>query len=254
MYNIIHNAYALRKGIPTPYTDNLAELTGENKDTFLFRKTADNSRAKSLPPLVHPQTKAVKKLSPADIGEKVVAGKTVERDGIWTISGGGRIAVPASESDVFHFAYKKVSGDAAIITRIVSQKPNEAQRAGVMIRETLKPDSKFAGIFIEPAYGAKTTWRGAEAFCKTDISWDIKTQTPRNYEEHQGLKMPYWLKLERIGNRVTVYHSQDSINWTCMENIELAMSKPVYIGLCVSSGGKDISNEAVFTNVGISND
>ena len=73
-----------------------------------------------------------------------------------------------------------------------------------------------------------------------------------------GLQLPYWIKLERIGNSFTAQHSPDGVHWEAIEpdassesNIaEIEMNDRVYIGLAVSSGaGPHVAAEAKIANV-----
>ncbi|MFP5041454.1 alginate lyase family protein [Parasediminibacterium sp. JCM 36343] len=254
-YNIIQAAYAIRKSIPTPYTEKLRDMVKETKNGFLYRKSADTSTARLLPPIIHPFAVSECLLKSIDIGNTGLAGTSTKNGGTWTVKGAGAdIPIPSSQDvpDAFQFTYKMVKGDAVMIAQVTSiENTNSEARAGLMLRESLAPNAKYVGIFLQPEIGIKTTWRGATAFCKTDVSWAIPTQTPRNYEFHERLKAPYWLKIERLGNRVTVYHSLDAINWTCLENVEILLPTIAYIGLCVTSHDISVLNTATFSDVAV---
>jgi len=57
-------------------------------------------------------------------------------------------------SDEFHFAYKMLNGAGSIVARIDSiQNTNDWAKAGVMIRETLDPDSAHAYMVVTPTRG-----------------------------------------------------------------------------------------------------
>ncbi len=253
--NVLINAYANRKGMATPYMLQLRNMVNETRESFLYRKTADISKASVKAPMVHPAATALNKLEQCDIGNTGLAGSLNYKGGAWTIKGAGKFTIPASDTvmDAFHFAYKPIKGNALMIVKVASVENNqEGAWVGLMLRESLTENSKFTGIFLQPSIGIKTTWRDAIAFCKTDLSWAIKTQTPRNYEFHDRVKAPYWLKIERLGNRVSMYHSPDAVNWTCLESVEIAMPNMAYLGLCVSSDGPGSLNTAMFNNVAVS--
>lgn len=252
MYNIIEGAYTLRKGMPAPFTIAMRNRFTDDLNTFLYRKSADNSTASPLPALTHPTAGAVASLTDADVGTTGLAGSSSYNNGTWTIKGAGAdIPVPPlTSTDAFHFSFQKLSGDAAIITRVTAIENNDASaKAGIMIRETLAENSPYVGLFMR-GLTALATWRGATAWSKTNISWN---NPPKGYQDHYIGRMPYWLKLEKEGSRITAFHSYDSISWTCITSVEIPMRDSVYIGLCVTSHNTSALNTSVFTSVSITN-
>lgn len=253
MYNIIEAAYAVRKGIPAPYSVAMRNLLGENAATFLYRKSADTSTAVAPAPLQHPVATAVTSLTNADVGATGLAGSSVYSNGSWTVKGAGAdIPVPVLQNkDAFNFAFQRLSGDVAIVARITAMSETDvAAKAGLMIRESLSDDARFTGLFMQPNNRIAATWRGAAAWSKTNISWN---NPPAGYLDHFVAGRPYWLKMEKIGSRITSYHSFDSISWTCLAAVEISMSEPVYVGLCVSSHNTSALNTTVFDGVAITN-
>ena len=253
MYNIIEGAYILRKGIPAPYTIAMRDLLGEDAATFLYRKSADSSTAVALSPVQHPATAAVTHLTNADVGATGLAGSAVYSNGSWTVKGAGAdIPVPVLQSkDAFNFAFQKLSGNIAIVARITAMDNTDAAaKAGIMFRESLSDDARFTGLFMQPNNRIASTWRGAAAWSKTNISWN---NPPGGYLDHYVAGRPYWLKLEKTGSRITAYHSFDSISWTCLSAVEIPMAEPVYVGICVSSHNTSALNTAVFDGVAITN-
>ena len=64
------------------------------------------------------------------------------------------------EADEFHFAYKMLSGPGSIIVKVETvDNTNEWAKAGVMIRETLDPDSAHAFACITPTSGVASQGR-----------------------------------------------------------------------------------------------
>ncbi|WP_177189452.1 cellulose binding domain-containing protein [Chitinophaga sp. YR573] len=252
-YNIIEGAYAIRKGIPAPYTVQLRNVVGENTSTFLYRKSADASTATALPPIIHPVAQAVTNLTNTDIGSTGLAGSASYNNGSWTVKGAGAdIPVPPlTAKDAYNFAFQKVSGDAVIITRVTSLENTDAgAKAGIMFRESLTDDSRYVGLFLRASGGAVVTWRGATAWNKTATSWN---NPPGGYQDHYLPAVPYWLKLEKLGSRITAFHSFDGISWTCICSVEIAMANSLYVGLCVTSHNTSVLNTSVFTEVAITN-
>jgi hypothetical protein len=71
-----------------------------------------------------------------------------------TASGSDIWNVDSVEADEFHFAYKMLNGAGSIAARVVSiDNTNPWAKAGVMIRETLNPDSAHAFACVTPESG-----------------------------------------------------------------------------------------------------
>ena len=65
-------------------------------------------------------------------------------------------------------------------------------RAGLLIRETLNADSKYVGLYANAQGGIYSTWRGATAFSKTNVSWN---NPPGGYLLHYCLIILKKIKL-----------------------------------------------------------
>ncbi len=133
-------------------------------------------------------------------------------------------------ADEFRFAYKRLSGNATIVAKVESiDNTNGWAKAGVMIRESLDPGSKFAYVVGTPAQGVSFGWRQT-----TSATCGSATQA--------GLTMPQWVKLTRTGDAFTAQYSDDGQTWTDIKNADgtvtsttIAMTGSLYIGLCVTS-------------------
>ena len=162
---------------------------------------------------------------------------TEEPPGTYTVTGSGTdIWYTADE---FHYAFKTLSGPGTIVAKVEAvQNPNEWVKAGVMIRNTLDPDSEHAMMAVTPGNGVWSGWR-------TDAAKD-------SYSQKQAeITAPHWVKLERdISGGFTAYHSTDGSDWEVLgvsQNIQ--MNRDVYIGLALTSHDADLTCEAVFSNV-----
>ncbi|MEO5712130.1 MAG: alginate lyase family protein, partial [Luteolibacter sp.] len=133
-FNILHNAYVVRKGIPAPFmTRRLREMPAD----FMFMKDGDLSTATPAPALAIPATTSITSgFSDAEMGGASPAGNSSYSGGTWTVQGSG-INIWGS-SDICHFTYQAVTGDCAIIAKVESvQNTSVYARAGVMIRTSL---------------------------------------------------------------------------------------------------------------------
>jgi len=156
--------------------------------------------------------------------------------GTYTMTGAG--VDIWSTSDEFHFAYKEFTGAGTIIAKVESVgNTHEFAKAGVMIRDTLDADSRYAGVFITPENGVRFQYRT-----------DIGTNTDRQFLE--GITAPYWVKLERsLGGLVRAYYSSDSTTWERFNLMQVTMSSPMYIGLALTSHDAALTCEAKFSNI-----
>jgi hypothetical protein len=158
-----------------------------------------------------------------------------------TASGADIWSVNGVEADEFHFAYKTLSGAGSIVTKVNSvQNTNGWAKAGVMIRESLNPDSAHAFACITPANGVAFQYRPSTS------------GTSGNYNQ-TGVAAPYWVKLERnISGLFTVSHSANGTSWQPVTGATaqtIPMGSNVYIGLALTSHDAALTCQAVFSNV-----
>jgi hypothetical protein len=146
-------------------------------------------------------------------------------------------------SDEFHYAYKMLNGPGTIVARVESMDNTDGwAKAGVMIRETLEPDSSHAMSFVTPGNGAVFEYRPAAG-----------QDNVGNAGQQTGVSAPYWVKLERgISGLFTASHSNDGSNWQVLgapSNVQ--MNANVHIGLALTSHDAAATCQAVFSNVTI---
>ena len=94
-----------------------------------------------------------------DIGAVAAAGSFADNGTSLSVTGSG--ADIWSTADEFHFAYRSLTGDGEIIARVTSlTNTNAYAKAGVMLRETLTANSRFALMMMTPgANGAAFQYR-----------------------------------------------------------------------------------------------
>jgi hypothetical protein len=175
---------------------------------------------------------------PASVGSFVE-----EPVGTYTITASGEDIW--NEADQFHYAFKQLTGVGSITARVESiENTNVWAKAGVMIRETLDADSRFAGIFITPVNGCSF-----QARTNTNIA-AISDSTVWT-EEQQSVTTPYWVKLERdVTGSFKGYFSEDGVNWQTMTwKPNVSMGSNVYIGLALTSHDAALTCEAKFSGV-----
>jgi len=172
-----------------------------------------------------------------DIGSPGAFGSTNydSAEGTWTVGGGGHDIW--GSSDAFHFAYMPLSGDGQIIARVVDKGygSNAWSKGGVMIRETLEPDSRHVLMVVTGGNGKGKAFQCRPITGSSSLS------------SHGGAQVspPIWIKLTREGHLFTGYFSTDGVTWEQQPDgtdgymtpvpAEIYMATDVYIGLCVTS-------------------
>lgn len=171
-----------------------------------------------------------------DIGNTGVPGSYGEQDGFYTVIGSGSDIWYAN--DAFHYAYRPMTGNGVFIAHVVSQQnTNSWAKAGVMIREALTSDARYAAMLVTPSNGATFQRRTAQGTNATSVGLS-------------GITAPYWLKLERWGDTMTGYVSPDCVNWTPVGTANInGFSNEAYVGLAVTSHDNTKASKAVFNSL-----
>ncbi len=172
--------------------------------------------------------------SPVDIGQAPVPGV------VRPVPGGVDITVVGSgaggTNDQVHFSQQTRTGDFDVEVRLESlQLSTLFAQAGLMVRQSLSPDSPFAAALATPSLaGSFFTWRG-----QTGAVAEIRGSWPVNYPET-------WLRLRRQGTNFTGFGSFDGASWTRLGSAGIGMSNTVYLGLAGSSRATNVSTVAGF--------
>ncbi|HEY7640177.1 MAG TPA: DUF4038 domain-containing protein [Steroidobacteraceae bacterium] len=162
--------------------------------------------------------------SGSDIGAVAAPGSYSVSGNSFTVRASG--ADIWNKADEFYYVYRTLAGDGEITAQVASvSNTNEWTKAGVMLRESLNANSRFALMCVTPGKGAAFHYRlttGAGA--APNNSGDLTT------------KAPYWVRVKRQGTTVSGYLSADGANWTLRKTITLTnLAATVYIGLALTS-------------------
>jgi hypothetical protein len=176
--------------------------------------------------------------------------------GTYTISASGEDIW--DESDEFRYAFKQLSGAGSIVVQVLSvENTDDWAKAGIMIRETLDADSRFAAVYITPTkadgtaeHGCRFQMRAITGGSATSDSSPTLVAT----EEQMAITSPYWVKLERTGmNEFNAYYSSDPATdpWHLMvwSPRVIQMTNDVYIGLALTGHNPDAICKAEFSDV-----
>lgn len=176
-----------------------------------------------------------------DVGSPGVAGSAGYDAGTdtFSIQGGGSDIF--GKWDRFHYVTREegLSGDGEIIARVVSQQnTHDWAKAGVMIRETLAGDSRYALVAVTPGKRVAYERRAATAASASSNNVQVPTSTPR------------WVRLVRSGDTFTAYQGTDGVTWSQVgPATTLAMGADVQIGLAVCAHDNATLSAVVMDNV-----
>ncbi|MDP5168733.1 MAG: hypothetical protein NWR72_00690, partial [Bacteroidia bacterium] len=132
-----------------------------------------------------------------------------------------------SKDDEGHFLATPVSGDGEMIMKLnwLTQQDNDT-KIGIMFRETLAKDSRNAFLAINPENAIALQYRKNPGESTSKV-------------ENKGFYPPQWMKLVRVGNTFTAYHSEDGVTWMVINGGNnpqtFAMSDTIYAGIAFTS-------------------
>ncbi|WP_050027587.1 RICIN domain-containing protein [Verrucomicrobium sp. BvORR034] len=240
--NLIHGAYAVRKGLPAPYIALRRLEMPVDGDSFMFHKVGDTSVAAPAAALPIPATTSITSgLTDLDIGGASPVGGASYSGGVWTVQGGG--SEMWGSNDSCHFTYKAVTSDCAIIAKVESvQNTSLSAKAGVMIRSSLTAGAPRAWMAVTNRIQGEQNLQGLAVYGGNNYgnkAFNIASPS-------------YWVKLERLGNIITGYVSPDGTNWAATDVGRYDDMPPtLYVGLMVCSVANGTLNTATFSNVQI---
>ncbi len=137
-------------------------------------------------------------------------------------------------TDAFRFVYQAMEGDRSIVARVSTPATPYFTKAGLMIRETLSPQSRhvLAGVI-----SGKTGLLEARPYPNDATSVVFgRSDSP-------------WLRLERKGDTFSAFSSADGTRWEAIgKPVYVRMARHVFVGFAVSSGNHG-SSTASFANV-----
>lgn len=239
---LIQNAYKNRFGLPTPWIDLKLQSQPVDGQNWMYAKTADFTTATPLSPIVPPAVSVASSGLTLTTLYTNSAGRSLSyTNGVWTLTGAGW-GVWGGTTVGCQFAYEAVTNDCAIVAKVnpFPYTGSTAGRMGMMIRDNLSyTNSEYAIVDLSPhstgggynvesyQYGWTDNWAGA--------NWAHRS-------DNLPLSVPYWLKIERVGNYLNTYSSPDGANWVpscCSYYANLPST--VYIGLFLCTGGTNVA-------------
>jgi hypothetical protein len=164
----------------------------------------------------------------ADIGAVIHKGYAELKDGGITLNGSGSDLYGSADSA--YFLGQPLKGDGTLVAHFTKglQYVDGWAKAGLMIRESTDPGAPNAFLTLTSQHGAafqtRSTPGGETAAAGID----------GNFSTAAGGKGE-WLKLERIGSRITGFLSLDGKVWTRAGEGRVPMKAAVLAGLCMTA-------------------
>ena len=185
-----------------------------------------------------------------NIGEPppaIEGGARLEGDACLRVLAGGTGI--RSRSDQFSFAYQQLPTSGPFIARIGEAAWAGRGRIGLMIREDLDPDSRFAAIVF-----ADTGFRGLRySFLRREEKAGIvrTTNSPENFEVGDA-----WIRLEYEAGEIIGSWSVDRKNWTELYRAVFDLQAEAYVGIAstVQSLGEGDEFEATLCDISTGTD
>jgi hypothetical protein len=200
--------------------------------------------------------------STQDVGEVKIPGSA--------LFDGARFVLEASgTADTYRLAHLPLRGDGSITARIVWPLSSQYSKIGVTLRGSLDADAPHASMLIQglplhtwsgvwtvrPRAGAdisatgstpvppsqQTAITSSAAFPISNLGALPESATPLQapYVEGAGdgyrMRMPYWVRVTRKGDRCTGAISPDGIRWTEVGSTEVELGRTAYAGLALTS-------------------
>ena len=173
-----------------------------------------------------------------DLGTPSRPGYTEHANGVYDCYGSGSDF--SDTADAGQFACQPMVGDGEIVAKVTRQDATHPlAKAGLFVRESLAGDARNAFLGVTPENGL-VYQRRITAAQTTAISFD----TPAT--------VPAWLKLQRRGNLLSAWKSDDGIAWTAIGSELFAdLSATLWVGLGVTSHDNNVLCRATFEHVSV---
>jgi hypothetical protein len=170
-----------------------------------------------------------------DIGAiKMPGSATCDAKGTFNLTASGWGAWGAQDS--LHFAWRTLEGDGQIIAHVAKLDMTHGPVvAGVMIRQSLAPDSPMAGACLYANGQVRLPRRPAGS--------------TREFNHADEVAQQGWVRLTRRGDRLSALRSTDGKYWQLVESQDIPMNRSVLIGVAAWATGNAWLASAQFDSV-----
>ncbi|HKP98266.1 MAG TPA: galactose oxidase-like domain-containing protein [Fibrobacteria bacterium] len=169
-----------------------------------------------------------------DIGSVAFPGSALSASGKFTVRGSGTDIW--GTADQFQFVRRPITGDGSITARITGPANTNAwAKAGVMIRESAAAGSRHANMVVSAASGV--------SFQRCLATGGVSTATTAPINNR------IWVRLTRVGNRITAYASANGTVWDPIGSDTITMPASALMGLSLTSHNGGAVTQADFQDV-----
>ncbi len=185
-----------------PYTEQRQVQTGRQSMPLAYNNSSQYHRSEArhtfTPPL---NMGSFRTLSLGFHGQPGAIGHFTRQQNTFTLAGAGTGFREAD--DRCYFVSQSVSGSATISARINDIEPGHAlAQAGIMIRQSNEPNAPQACLAITADGRLASHYRSTMGHPVTSL-----------YSEPDTVTLPHWIKLQRQGAALTLFHSQNGVTW-----------------------------------------
>jgi len=144
-----------------------------------------------------------------------------------------------SVADAFQFAWKKVTGDVTLTADIsfLTKTGNEHKKAVLMLRQTLDGDSPYADLAVHASGLTSLQFRDEKGAVTREIQANVTIPPKRLRIAKRGEYV--YMSIAGSGEELRV-----AGGW-----LRLPLKGPFYVGLGVCSHDKDVVEQAIFSDV-----
>jgi hypothetical protein len=156
----------------------------------------------------------------------------------YTVSGSGKNMW--FNTDAFHFAWKKASGDVSLAADVafLGQGTDPHRKSCLMIRQSLDADSAYVDVALHGDGLTSLQFR--------------ETAGANTHEVQANVKAPRRLRIEKRGKYALLYVGPEGREPEYSgASASIALTDPFYVGIGVCSHNEDVTEQAVFSRVEI---
>jgi len=154
---------------------------------------------------------------------------------VYTLTGGGTNM--RMNSDEFFMAWKKMTGDFAVSAKVdfEGNGVNAHRKIGVIVRESLTGESKYADIAVHGDGLVSLQYRDTTGGITKEVTANIKAA------DH--------LTMERVGKKIIMKAAKDGFTNNPSGEIEIDLPATCYVGIFICSHDPDVLEKACFSDV-----
>jgi hypothetical protein len=190
--------------------------------------------------------------SDLDIGSPQLAGSAKQVEDGWDLVAGG--VDIWEKSDQFHFVHKPITGDFDIAVRVEAFTPAHLySKAGLMVRESLSPDSAHLMFLVFSDNSPRNNNLGAYEMQFRSVAGGncqavYPAVRPPAPPEFPAAYPNSWLRVQQRGDRFSAFGSTNGKAWKLYAVQTLALARMVYVGPALTSHDPQKTARACFRN------